>query len=67
MTAEEVAEIERTKGSGEDKDGGASDVSVAKTGSKRKSATNSDAPNKKAKTEPETPDDDDDDDAEDDS
>ncbi|KAI1768303.1 CCAAT-binding transcription factor (CBF-B/NF-YA) subunit B-domain-containing protein [Hypoxylon sp. FL1150] len=67
LTAEEVAEIERTKGSGEDKDGGASDVPVAKTGSKRKSEANSNAPNKKAKAEPVTPDDDDDDDAEDDS
>ncbi|KAI1398545.1 CCAAT-binding transcription factor (CBF-B/NF-YA) subunit B-domain-containing protein [Hypoxylon fuscum] len=67
LTAEEVAEIERTKGSGEDKDGGAGEVIPVKTGSKRKSEANSNTPNKKAKTNIATPDDDDDDDAEDDS
>ncbi|KAI1448066.1 CCAAT-binding transcription factor (CBF-B/NF-YA) subunit B-domain-containing protein [Annulohypoxylon stygium] len=67
LTAEEVAEIERNKGAGDEKDGGAVEAVAAKVGSKRKSETNSTAPNKKAKMEPATPDDDEDDDAEEDS
>lgn len=68
MTAEEVAEIERrSKDSGEDKDGGAVQTVTAKTGTKRKSDSNSTAPNKKARTAPETPDEEEDDDAEEDS
>ncbi|KAI1383287.1 CCAAT-binding transcription factor (CBF-B/NF-YA) subunit B-domain-containing protein [Hypoxylon trugodes] len=66
LTAEEVAEIERNKGGGDDKDGGAVETVTAKAGSKRKSESNSNAPNKKAKTETVT-DEDEDDDAEEDS
>ncbi|KAI0021574.1 hypothetical protein F4780DRAFT_284221 [Xylariomycetidae sp. FL0641] len=66
LTAEEVAEIERNKTAGDDKDGAIGENTNAKTGSKRKSETSATTPNKKAKTEsPEE--EDDDDDAEDDS
>ncbi|KAH9909182.1 CCAAT-binding transcription factor (CBF-B/NF-YA) subunit B-domain-containing protein [Xylariomycetidae sp. FL2044] len=67
LTADEVAEIEKNKGSGEEKDGGSSEGIPAKIGSKRKSETNATGSNKKAKTEPESPEDDEDEDAEDDS
>ncbi|KAI1645616.1 CCAAT-binding transcription factor (CBF-B/NF-YA) subunit B-domain-containing protein [Daldinia loculata] len=67
LTAEEVAEIEKNRSTGEDKDGGVGETAPVKAGSKRKSDSNSTAPNKKAKTQPVTPDDDEDDDAEDDS
>ncbi|TRX97889.1 hypothetical protein FHL15_001099 [Xylaria flabelliformis] len=67
LTAEEVAEIERNKGTGEDKDSAAGESTGVKTGSKRKSEANSTTPNKKAKTTTESPEDDDDEDAEDDS
>ncbi|KAI1114380.1 CCAAT-binding transcription factor (CBF-B/NF-YA) subunit B-domain-containing protein [Nemania sp. NC0429] len=67
LTAEEVAEIERTKAAGDDKDGAAVESTGPKTGSKRKSEASSAAPNKKAKTITESPEDDDDEDAEDDS
>ncbi|KAI2629658.1 CCAAT-binding transcription factor (CBF-B/NF-YA) subunit B-domain-containing protein [Hypoxylon sp. NC1633] len=67
LTAEEVADIEKNKGLGEDKDGGGVEPAPVKAGSKRKSETNSSAPNKKAKREPETPDDEEDEDAEEDS
>ncbi|KAI5926754.1 CCAAT-binding transcription factor (CBF-B/NF-YA) subunit B-domain-containing protein [Camillea tinctor] len=67
LTAEEVAEIERTKAANEEKDGATAETTTVKAGSKRKSDTNTTAPNKKAKTEPESAEDDEDDDAEDDS
>ncbi|KAI0400529.1 CCAAT-binding transcription factor (CBF-B/NF-YA) subunit B-domain-containing protein [Xylaria palmicola] len=67
LTADEVAEIERNKAAGEDKDGATGESAGAKTGSKRKSEANSTAPNKKAKTATESPEDEDEDDAEDDS
>lgn len=67
MTADEVAEIERAKGNGDDKDGGSSEMTIVRTGSKRKSENNASAPNKKTKLETESPEDDDDEDAEDDS
>ncbi|KAI1844389.1 hypothetical protein JX266_009483 [Neoarthrinium moseri] len=63
LTAEEVAEIEKGKGS-EGKDD--EEVS-AQAGTKRKSDAQSSASNKKAKTEETTPEDDDDEDAEGDS
>ncbi|OTB08756.1 hypothetical protein M426DRAFT_18833 [Hypoxylon sp. CI-4A] len=67
LTAEEVADIERNKGVGDDKDSGVVETTTVKAGSKRKSDSNSTAPNKKVKTQAVTPDDDEDDDAEDDS
>ncbi|KAI1814359.1 hypothetical protein GGS20DRAFT_585535 [Poronia punctata] len=67
LTADEVAEIERNKNAGEDKDNGTSESTTVKTGTKRKSEANSTAPNKKAKPTTESPDGDDDEDAEDDS
>ncbi|KAI1252878.1 hypothetical protein MGN70_005084 [Eutypa lata] len=67
LTADEVAEIERAKGNGDDKDGGSSEMTIVRTGSKRKSENNASAPNKKTKLETESPEDDDDEDAEDDS
>ncbi|KAI1083163.1 CCAAT-binding transcription factor (CBF-B/NF-YA) subunit B-domain-containing protein [Whalleya microplaca] len=67
LTAEEVAEIERGKTSTDDKEGGISETTTAKAGSKRKSDSHSTGPNKKTKREPETPEDDEDDDADDDS
>ncbi|KAI0164645.1 hypothetical protein GGR57DRAFT_497519 [Xylariaceae sp. FL1272] len=67
LTAEEVAEIERTKGGGDDKDGSVVDLSGPKTGSKRKSEADSSAPNKKSKTDSRTPEEEEEDDAEDDS
>lgn len=66
MTADEVAEIEKNKGS-DGRDDDVADVSTVKTGSKRKPEGNSTVPNKKAKIESETPDEDEDEDAEDDS
>ncbi|KAJ8128264.1 hypothetical protein O1611_g5371 [Lasiodiplodia mahajangana] len=66
LTADEVAEIERSKAAGEDKDGAAGGSTSVKAGSKRKSEANSTTPNKKAKTT-ESPEDEDDEDAEDDS
>ncbi|CAJ2501989.1 Uu.00g048420.m01.CDS01 [Anthostomella pinea] len=67
LTAEEVAEIERTKGSGDDKDSSPIEPPPNKAGSKRKSQSHAAASNKKAKIEPRSPDEDEDDDAEDDS
>ena len=68
LTAEEVAEIERNKAAGEDKEGTSGETTDAKAGSKRKSEANSTAPNKKAKTTTtESPEDEEEDDAEDDS
>ncbi|KAI8635137.1 CCAAT-binding transcription factor (CBF-B/NF-YA) subunit B-domain-containing protein [Xylariaceae sp. FL1651] len=67
LTAEEVAEIERNKAAGDDKDGGVTESTGPKTGSKRKSEANSAGPNKKAKPDTESPEDDDEEDAEDDS
>jgi hypothetical protein len=67
LTAEEVAEIERSKTSGEDKDSGVAESTGVKAGSKRKSEASSTAPSKKVKTITESPEDDEDDDAEDDS
>ncbi|GAP86050.1 putative nuclear transcription factor alpha [Rosellinia necatrix] len=67
LTAEEVAEIERNKAAGDDKDGAVGESTGAKTGSKRKSEANTTTPNKKAKTTTESPEDDDEEDAEDDS
>lgn len=67
LTAEEVAEIERTKAAGEDKDSATGGPTGAKAGSKRKSEANSTTPNKKAKTAIESPEDEEDEDAEDDS
>ncbi|KAI2638035.1 CCAAT-binding transcription factor (CBF-B/NF-YA) subunit B-domain-containing protein [Xylaria nigripes] len=62
LTAEEVAEIERTKtAAGETKDGAAGDANRPKTGAKRKSESNSTTPSKKAKTATESPEDDDED------
>src|SRR5438552_1546422 len=66
LTAEEVAEIERSKTSGEDKDSGVAESTGVKAGSKRKSEASSTAPSKKVKTITESPEDDEDDDAEDD-
>ncbi len=65
LTADEVAEIERTKGGPGDKLGDDTHH-VTKSGSKRKSEGTSDAPSKKHKVDTSSPDDDDDDDAEDD-
>lgn len=67
LTAEEVAEIERSKAAGEDKDSAIGEPTGPKTGSKRKSEANSTAPNKKPKTITESPEDDEEEDAEDDS
>ncbi|KAI1128913.1 CCAAT-binding transcription factor (CBF-B/NF-YA) subunit B-domain-containing protein [Nemania abortiva] len=67
LTAEEVAEIERNKAAGEDKDGAAGGTTGVKAGSKRKSEANSTTPNKKAKTTTESPEDEEEEDAEDDS
>ncbi|KAI0514790.1 CCAAT-binding transcription factor (CBF-B/NF-YA) subunit B-domain-containing protein [Xylaria bambusicola] len=68
LTAEEVAEIERNKAAGEDKDGTSGEPADAKVGSKRKSEANSTTPNKKAKTTAtESPEDEEEEDAEDDS
>lgn len=66
LTAEEVAEIERSKAAGEDKDSAAGESTAPKTGTKRKSEASSTAPNKKTKTITESPEDDEED-AEDDS
>ncbi|KAJ9137917.1 Transcriptional activator HAP2 [Pleurostoma richardsiae] len=67
LTADEVAEIERKKATegGDLKEEGI-DSAPAKAGTKRKSEGSSNAPNKKSKTETESPEEDDDDDAEDD-
>src|SRR3569833_2183586 len=64
LTADEVAEIERSKASsGGDKDGGGDEnVPPTKAGSKRKSEAGSDAPLKKTKVEESTPEEEDDDD-----
>lgn len=67
LTAEEVAEIERTKSGGDGKDGVAADEAGAKTGAKRKSAAGDRASNKKTKTETSSAEDEEDEDAEDDS
>ncbi|KAI1329560.1 hypothetical protein F5Y16DRAFT_88935 [Xylariaceae sp. FL0255] len=67
LTADEVAEIERNKAGGDDKDSGSSEPTRVKTGSKRKSEADSTAPNKKSKTDIASPEDDDEEDAEDDS
>jgi len=66
LTADEVAEIERSKASsGGDKDGGGDEnVPPTKAGSKRKSEAGSDAPLKKTKVEESTPEEEDDDDDE---
>lgn len=61
LTADEVAEIEKNKGSEEKEEGSASPP--AKTGTKRKSESGSTSSSKKARLE-ETPEDDDDEDAE---
>ena len=66
MTADEVAEIERNKAAGGDDSKDAGVDLPAKAGTKRKSEGNSQAPNKKAKTDTESPEEDDDEDAEDD-
>lgn len=66
LTAEEVAEIERTKAAGEDKDAAAGEPAGPKVGTKRKSEATSTTPNKKAKPTTDSPEDDEDD-AEDDS
>ncbi|RYP06084.1 hypothetical protein DL764_003374 [Monosporascus ibericus] len=67
LTAEEVAEIERQKGNNGEKEGASAETNTARPSSKRKSENSTDAPNKKAKVEPESPEDDEDEDAEDDS
>ncbi|KAI0817907.1 CCAAT-binding transcription factor (CBF-B/NF-YA) subunit B-domain-containing protein [Xylaria sp. FL0064] len=67
LTAEEVAEIERNKVAGEEKEGATGESTGTKAGSKRKSEANSTTPNKKAKTTTESPEDDEEEDAEDDS
>ncbi|KAI0974434.1 CCAAT-binding transcription factor (CBF-B/NF-YA) subunit B-domain-containing protein [Xylaria arbuscula] len=67
LTAEEVAEIERNKTAGDDKDGTTAEPTGVKAGSKRKSEANSTTPNKKAKTTTESPEDEEEEDAEDDS
>ncbi|EOO00477.1 putative nuclear transcription factor y subunit a-7 protein [Phaeoacremonium minimum UCRPA7] len=65
LTADEVAEIERTKAAGGDE----KEIAelIASKGTKRKSEGTSSAPNKKAKPDTESPEEEDDDDAEDDS
>jgi nuclear transcription factor Y alpha len=63
LTAEEVADLDRTKG-GDEKDG-AVEAPVAKAGTKRKSQEVS-ASNKKAKIDTDSPEEEDDEDAEDD-
>ncbi|KAI1177550.1 CCAAT-binding transcription factor (CBF-B/NF-YA) subunit B-domain-containing protein [Nemania sp. FL0916] len=67
LTADEVAEIERSKAAGDEKDGTTVESTAPKAGSKRKSEANSNTPNKKAKTTTESPEDDEEEDAEDDS
>jgi len=66
LTAEEVAEIERTKGTGDGADAVAEAPAPA-SGNKRKSTNDGRGSTKKTKTETSTPEDEDEEDAEDDS
>lgn len=67
LTADEVAEMDRVKGTDDDKANDPVETAPVKAGSKRKSEAGESVSNKKTKVEPESPEEDDDEDAEDDS